>query len=206
VPERLKSGLPAAPETPGRPVPAADAGLTDVVAEAYGVALCLTHGPAPAGPLLQEAATMAGGGAHGGQQDFRLRLLGGLARAARAAERPSPERPEADLEDTPDLLLYARSVAAGWPTAGEHPAADLLDRLGTERVVAALRHLPMDYRIVCALYFMADLSYEEMGRVLEYPVGTVRSRLHRGRKMLQKALWQVAESEGLANRPGGETR
>jgi RNA polymerase sigma-70 factor, ECF subfamily len=206
VPERLKTGVPAVSGGPGRPVPAADTRLTDVVGEAYGVALCLASGPIPAGTLLQEAAVTARGGAPDAQQEFRLRLLGELARTARAAERSTPERAETDLEDTPDLLLYARSAAAGWPTAGEHPAADLLDRLGTERVVAALRHLPMDYRIVCALYFMADLSYEEMGRVLEYPVGTVRSRLHRGRKMLQKALWQIAEADGLANRPGGETR
>ena len=51
------------------------------------------------------------------------------------------------------------------------------------------------------LYFMDDLSYEEIARVLEVPVGTVRSRLHRGRKMLQKALWQVAEEDGIVKPP-----
>jgi RNA polymerase sigma-70 factor (ECF subfamily) len=51
--------------------------------------------------------------------------------------------------------------------------------------------------VVSALYFMEDFSYEEIARVLNCPVGTVRSRLHRGRKMLQKALWQVAEEAGI---------
>jgi RNA polymerase sigma-70 factor (ECF subfamily) len=44
---------------------------------------------------------------------------------------------------------------------------------------------------------MNDSSYEEIARILECPVGTVRSRLHRGRKMLQKSLWQIAEEDGI---------
>jgi RNA polymerase sigma-70 factor (ECF subfamily) len=48
---------------------------------------------------------------------------------------------------------------------------------------------------------MEDLSYEEIARVLECPVGTVRSRLHRGRKMLQKALWQIAQEDGIVGAP-----
>jgi RNA polymerase sigma-70 factor (ECF subfamily) len=55
--------------------------------------------------------------------------------------------------------------------------------------------------VVSTLYFMDDLSYEEIARVLECPVGTVRSRLHRGRKMLQKALWQIAEEDGIVTQP-----
>jgi RNA polymerase sigma-70 factor, ECF subfamily len=82
-------------------------------------------------------------------------------------------------------------------------SADLLERLGTDRVVTALRPLAADYRVLCTLYFMADLSYEEIARVLEYPVGTGRGRLHRGRKMLQKSLWRIAEAEGMADGPGG---
>ena len=49
-----------------------------------------------------------------------------------------------------------------------------------------------EYRVVATLYFMEDSSYEEIAQTCSAR-GTVRSRLHRGRKMLQKALWQVAE-------------
>jgi RNA polymerase sigma-70 factor (ECF subfamily) len=104
-----------------------------------------------------------------------------------------------DLDDTPDLYLYARSGEVGFPTDGPDPASALLDRLGTERVVAALDQLPEEYRIVSTLYFMQDFSYEEIARTLECPVGTVRSRLHRGRKILQKALWQVALEAGIVH-------
>ena len=107
----------------------------------------------------------------------------------------------ADLDNTPDLYLYARSAETGFPTAGPDPAAQLLDRLGTERVTSAIARLPEEYRVVATLYFMEDFSYEEIGRVLQCPVGTVRSRLHRGRKMLQKSLWQVAEEDGIISGP-----
>jgi len=63
--------------------------------------------------------------------------------------------------------------------------------------VEAINRLPEEYRVVCTLYFLEDSSYEDTARVLECPVGTVRSRLHRGRRMLQKALWQVAEEDGV---------
>ena len=79
--------------------------------------------------------------------------------------------------------------------------AELLDKLGTERIVDAINRLPEEYRIVATLYFMEDSSYEEIAQALQCPVGTVRSRLHRGRKMLQKALWQIAEEDGIVRQP-----
>ena len=53
--------------------------------------------------------------------------------------------------------------------------------------------------MVCTLYFMEEFAYHEIADVLEVPVGTVRSRLHRGRKMLQKSLWYLAEESGVVS-------
>jgi RNA polymerase sigma-70 factor (ECF subfamily) len=64
-------------------------------------------------------------------------------------------------------------------------------------VSAALQALPEEYRVVCTMYFLEDFSYQEIADMLGIPVGTVRSRLHRGRKMLQKRLWQLAVDQGL---------
>ncbi len=72
-----------------------------------------------------------------------------------------------------------------------------LSKLGTEQVSAAIAALPDEFRVVCALYFMEDLPYQEIAQVLGCPVGTVRSRLHRGRRMLQKALWHLAVEQGI---------
>jgi RNA polymerase sigma-70 factor (ECF subfamily) len=128
---------------------------------------------------------------------FKILLNSYYSRRRRERSRPVTS----DLDDTPDLYIYARSGEAGFPTQGPDPAAQLLDKLGTERIVAAINQLPEEYRVVSTLYFMEDLSYEEIAQALECPVGTVRSRLHRGRKMLQKALWQIAEEDGIVRQP-----
>ena len=132
--------------------------------------------------------------------NFRAWFLKILMNCFFSRRRQEKRRPvTSDLDDTPDLYIYARSGQAGFPTQGPDPAGQLLDKLGTERIVGAINRLPEEYRIVSTLYFMEDLSYEEIARVLECPVGTVRSRLHRGRKMLQKALWQIAEEDGIVS-------
>jgi len=64
-------------------------------------------------------------------------------------------------------------------------------------VSEAIHALPEEFRVVCALYFMNDAPYQEIAEMLDCPVGTVRSRLHRGRRMLQKALWQTAMESGI---------
>ena len=71
-----------------------------------------------------------------------------------------------------------------------------MDRLDADRVGEALEALPEEYRMVATLYFIDDLSYQQIAEVLQCPVGTVRSRLHRGRRMLQKALWDIAMERG----------
>ena len=76
-------------------------------------------------------------------------------------------------------------------------AKDLFDRtLGTD-VSAAIDALPDDFRIVVVMAFIEGLSYEEISEALDVPMGTVKSRLHRGRKMLQKSLYQYARKAGV---------
>jgi RNA polymerase sigma-70 factor (ECF subfamily) len=74
--------------------------------------------------------------------------------------------------------------------------------LGDE-VTEALQSLPGDFRTVVILADIEGLSYEEIADFLNCPVGTVRSRLHRGRKMLQDKLHDYAHDLGIIN--DGET-
>jgi RNA polymerase sigma-70 factor (ECF subfamily) len=174
--------------------------FTDVMNSAYGVAMRFCHNPADAEDLVQEAAFLAyrAFDSFESGSNFRAWFLKILTNCYFSKRRREKSRPvTSDLDDPPDLYLYARSGQAGFPTQGSDPASELLESLGTERIVAAIGRLPEDYRVVSTLYFMEDLSYEEIARILECPVGTVRSRLHRGRKMLQKALWQIAEEDGI---------
>ena len=177
--------------------------FTAVMNTAYGVAMRYCRNQADAEDLVQEAALLAhrGFASFESGTNFRAWFLKILTNCYFSKRRKEKSRPVvSDLDDTPDLYLYARSGQAGFPTQGPDPAAELLETLGTERITAAIGRLPEEYRVVATLYFMEDLSYEEIARILECPGGTVRSRLHRGRKMLQKALWQVAEEDGIVGR------
>ena len=171
-----------------------------VAGTAFGIASRLTRNQADAEDLVQEAALLAfrAFASFEPGTNFRAWFFRILTNCYFSKRRREKRRPvTSDLDDTPDLYLYARSAEAGFPTQGPDPAAQLLDQLGTERVVAAIARLPEEYRVVSTLYFMEDLSYEEIAEALDCPIGTVRSRLHRGRKMLQKALWQVAVESGI---------
>ena len=174
--------------------------FASVLACAFGVASRYTRNQADAEDLVQEAALLAYRAFDSFETgtNFRAWFLKILSNCYYSKRRREKRRPvTSDLDDTPDLYIYARSGQAGFPTQGPDPAAVLLDKLGTERIVKAINLLPEQYRVVSALYFVEDLSYEEIAKVLECPVGTVRSRLHRGRKMLQKSLWQVAVEDGI---------
>jgi RNA polymerase sigma-70 factor, ECF subfamily len=174
--------------------------FSSVARSAFGVAVRLSRNQADAEDLVQEAALLAyrAFDSFVVGTNFRAWFLKILTNCYYSKVRRERSRPvTSDLDDTPDLYLYARSGQAGFPTGGPDPAALLLDKLGTERIAAAMARLPDEYRVVSTLYFMDDLSYEEIAQVLECPVGTVRSRLHRGRKMLQKALWRIAEEDGI---------
>ncbi|MDR3710869.1 MAG: sigma-70 family RNA polymerase sigma factor [Capsulimonadaceae bacterium] len=72
-----------------------------------------------------------------------------------------------------------------------NPEDVIVERLGIEEIEDAIRKLPGEFRETVALATMEDLSYQEISDVLHIPIGTVRSRLSRGRKLLQRALWQV---------------
>ena len=171
---------------------------------AYGIAMRLTRNQADAEDLVQDAALLAhrGFASFTPGSNFRAWFLKILINCYYSRRRREKSRPVmSNLDDIPDLYLYARSGKAGFPTQGPDPAAQLLEKLGTERIVGAINRLPEEYRIVSTLYFMDDLSYEEIAGTLHCPVGTVRSRLHRGRKMLQKALWQIAEEDGIVAKP-----
>ncbi|MGH8976414.1 MAG: sigma-70 family RNA polymerase sigma factor [Acidimicrobiia bacterium] len=85
-------------------------------------------------------------------------------------------RPAEALPEDPDRILP--------PSAAADEATDRL----SDEVKAALRALPEDFRAAVVLADVVGLSYEEIGEALDVPVGTVRSRIHRGRRQLRAAL------------------
>jgi RNA polymerase sigma-70 factor, ECF subfamily len=116
-----------------------------------------------------------------------LRILTNLNidRGRRAQRTPATQ----PLEEG-DYFLYNRLEAAG----GEPGAAEerVLSRLSQNHVVEALADLQHDFRDVVVLVDIGDFSYAEAAQILGIPIGTVMSRLHRGRRMLKKELADVA--------------
>ena len=71
----------------------------------------------------------------------------------------------------------------------ENPQKAVMEKLDREMIERAIEALPIEFRETVALATLEEMSYQEIADTLEIPVGTVRSRLSRGRKLLQKALW-----------------
>ena len=86
------------------------------------------------------------------------------------------------------------------------PERALLARVPDEAIRRALAQLPEEYRTVVVLALVEELSYKEIASALGIPIGTVMSRLHRGRKHLQRELLEHARSLGIVGRgPGVST-
>jgi RNA polymerase sigma-70 factor, ECF subfamily len=182
------------------PLPGFEALFTPLVSPAYGAALHMTRNRADAEDLVQEAALLAFRAFATFQPgtNFKAWFFRILTNCFYSRHRRRyAERGMMQLEEASELYLYLRTYEAGLHLQGSDPAKSALGRMETEQVAAALEDLPEEYRVVSTLYFIEDFSYQEIAEILGIPVGTVRSRLHRGRKMLQKRLWQIAEDSGI---------
>jgi RNA polymerase sigma-70 factor, ECF subfamily len=87
-----------------------------------------------------------------------------------------------------DYYLYDRLEA----TSGEKDEERVIERLSQDDIVDALAEVPHDFRDVVVLVDIGDFSYADAAQILDIPVGTVMSRLHRGRRILKKELADVA--------------
>lgn len=125
------------------------------------------------------------------------RILTNLFLSRRRAEASRPE--EALLDEDAEFSLFERlhqPFLLWWST----PEQEFLDRLLREDLIRAIEALPEGFRIVVVLADVQGLSYGEIAGSLEIPIGTVRSRLARGRALLQQALWEQACDAGLRAR------
>lgn len=174
--------------------------LQPLLESAYGYAVNLTRNEADAEDLIQEAALLAfrGFGSFTPGTNFKGWFFKILTNAYISSYRKKKRRPTSvDFDDVPEMYMYQKSSETGLLKRDPDPASQLMDKIDVEAVKDALDELPDEYRMVATLYFMQELSYQEIAEVLDIPVGTVRSRLHRGRRILQKLLWRVAEERGI---------
>ena len=109
--------------------------------------------------------------------------------------RKKQREPQTDsLEDTEDWYLYSRMAERGTEPSAE---TSVIESLPDEDVQEALSSLPEQFRIAVLLADVEGFSYKEIAEITGVPIGTVMSRLHRGRKALEKRLWDVVRERGL---------
>ena len=163
----------------------------------YGAALRLTGNPADAEDLVQQTFLRAYQAFEQFQSGTNLRawlfkiLTNTFISNYRKVQR-QPKTVSADQNE--DFSLYDMLVQSNMT-----PEAELLDRLPDEEVRRALEDLPETFRTAVLLADVEGFSYQEIADMMDVPIGTVMSRLHRGRKALQKALWEYAHERGLVD-------
>ncbi len=163
--------------------------------DVYRFARSLTRDPADAEDVVQETYLRAFRSWHTFQPGTDVkRWLFTIARNVFLRSRERGQR-EVALDDDGAAAVDAAQAHEAWVRGGLDPVLDRSDLApAIEEAIAAL---PDAFRAVVTLVDVEDQSYESAAEVLDVPVGTVRSRLFRGRKLLQERLARYAEDAGL---------
>ncbi len=98
------------------------------------------------------------------------------------------------VDEVDDGFLYGQLATAG---SQRTPEEDLFAKILDKDVKNAISELPEDYRLVVMLSFVEGFAYQEIADIVDLQLGTVKSRLHRGRKLLQKRLYDYAVKNGF---------
>src|SRR4051795_1739135 len=173
----------------------------------YRMALRLTQDEQAAEDLLQDTLERAFQNFKRYEPGTNVRawLLRIMSNVRVSGFRQSTRRPRtSSLEDAEDFSLY-RAVRTH-EIAPVEVEAVVLNRIGEEAILHAINRLPEDFRMVVVLSDVEGFTYKEMAAILDVPMGTVTSRLYRGRKQLQRSLWEHARDAGIvASAQGSRT-
>jgi RNA polymerase sigma-70 factor (ECF subfamily) len=170
----------------------------------YGVACKMTRNPAEAEDLVQDALLRALRGRDQFQAGTNLKAWLFRILTNTFINKYRRGGLERSVLDGPD----ADPLADGWVSAStmrqlRDPETLALMPLVEEEIGRAMDSLPPEFRLAVILSDVEEFSYEEIGRIMGCPIGTVMSRLHRGRKLLQGALYNHAMALGIVK---GEDR
>jgi len=166
----------------------------------YSAALRMTRNPSDAEDLVQETYLRAYRGFPGFQEGTNLKawLYKILTNTFINIYRAKKRRPEqVDLDDTEDFYLYRKLGGLEAVESQRTPETEVLDQMPEAVVKDALEALPEQFRMAVLLADVEGFSYKEIAEITDVPIGTVMSRLHRGRKQLQKRLWDLAVERGI---------
>lgn len=173
----------------------------------YSAAMRMTRNPADAEDLVQETFLKAYRAYHTFEEGTNLKawLYRILTNTYINKYRKDSRRPsEVDLGAVEDLYLYRNIGSEESAEAARSTEERVLDGLVESDIKEAVEDLPENFRLPVLLADLAGFSYKEIADILDIPIGTVMSRLHRGRKAMEKSLWDYAVKRGLV--PEGAER
>ncbi|ARJ07321.1 RNA polymerase subunit sigma [Humibacter sp. BT305] len=165
----------------------------------YGAALRMTRNPADAQDLVQETYVKAYAAFGQFEQGTNLKawlyriLTNTYINTYRKKQRDPYQGSTSELED----WQLGTAESATTTTTGRSAEAEAIDHLPDSDVKAALQSIPEDFRLAVYLADVEGFSYQEIADIMKTPVGTVMSRLHRGRRLLRGLLADYARERGL---------
>jgi RNA polymerase sigma-70 factor (ECF subfamily) len=167
----------------------------DLSDQVYGVARRLVPSREEAEDLVQETYARAFRSWRSFQPGTNLRawLFRILTNLNIDRGRKVQRTPDLQPLEESDYFLYNKLEESGGD--GTPDQRRVVERLSQNDAVTALADLPHDFRDVVLLVDLADFTYSDAAQILDIPIGTVMSRLHRGRRMLKGALATSAADE-----------
>nr|WP_250324088.1 sigma-70 family RNA polymerase sigma factor [Williamsia sp. CHRR-6] len=164
----------------------------------YGAALRMTRNPADAEDLVQETYVKAFSAFHSFKAGTNLKawmyriLTNTYINGYRKRQRQPAQYPTDEITDW-QLAATAEHTSTGLRSA----EIEALDALPDDEIKDALQQLPEDFRMAVYYADVEGLPYKEIAEIMDTPIGTVMSRLHRGRKQLRELLADVAADRGF---------
>ena len=166
----------------------------------YSAALRMTRNPSDAEDLVQETYLRAYRGFGGFKEGTNLKawLYKILTNTFINSYRAKKRRPdEVDFDNAEDFYLFRRIGGLEAAEAVRTPEQTVLDAMPESVVKDAIDSLPEQFRVAVLLADVEGFSYKEIAEIMGTPIGTVMSRLHRGRRGLKKLLGDYAVERGL---------
>lgn len=165
----------------------------------YGAALRMTRRPADAEDLVQDTMLRAYRAFDSFEPGTNIKawLFRIMTNAYINQYRKKQREPQkVSHEEVEDFALYEQ-IRRHDPEFSTTPENLVLDSLVDSDILQAIEDLPEQFRLAVVLSDIEDFSYAEMAEIMDVPLGTVMSRLHRGRKALQKRLLDIARDRGI---------